>query len=60
MSYDTRPLLTLQEKNQILQQAVEEDWVLFLEHDPHNEIISLKETEKGVRLNESHPFKTIF
>lgn len=60
MGYDTRPLLTLQEKNQILQQAVEEDWVLFLEHDPHNEIISLKKTEKGIRLKESHLFKTIF
>ncbi len=49
MAYDTRPLLTLQEKDTILKQAVEQDWVLFFEHDPLNECCNLQRTETGVR-----------
>jgi len=50
MGYDTRPLLTLDEKTAFLDRAVKEDFHLFLEHDAHNPIISLKQTEKGVRM----------
>ncbi|MEC4113314.1 MBL fold metallo-hydrolase [Myroides pelagicus] len=53
MGYDTRPLLTLDEKAKFLQQAADENWYLFLEHDAHNEIITVHHTEKGVRLNEN-------
>jgi glyoxylase-like metal-dependent hydrolase (beta-lactamase superfamily II) len=56
MGYDTRPLLTLEEKASFLEEAVKQDYVLFLEHDAHNECCTLKETEKGVRLKESFPF----
>lgn len=49
MAYDTRPLLTLQEKERILAQAVAEDWVLFFEHDPIYECCSLQRTETGVK-----------
>lgn len=56
MGYDTRPLLTLDEKETFLNMAVDQNWYLFMEHDAHNEIITLKHTEKGVRLNET--FKT--
>ncbi len=59
MGYDTRPLLTLQEKATILQQAAEEKWVLFLEHDPVNECCTLKLTEKGVRLDETFRLKEL-
>lgn len=52
MGYDTRPLLTLSEKEKFLTRAADENWHLFLEHDAHNEIITVKHTEKGVRLNE--------
>lgn len=51
MGYDTRPLLTMPEKAQFLDRAAKENWYLFLEHDAHNQIITVKETEKGVRLN---------
>lgn len=54
MGYDTRPLLTLSEKEIFLKQAADENWFLFLEHDAHNEIITVQNTEKGVRLNEIH------
>ena len=52
MGYDTRPLLTLEEKERFLKLASDNNFYLFLEHDAHNEIITLKNTEKGVRLNE--------
>ncbi len=60
MGYDTRPLLTLPEKDAFLRKAAEEEYYLFLEHDAHNEIISVKNTEKGVRLNEVHKFNELF
>lgn len=52
MGYDTRPLLTIAEKEKFLQMATEQNMYLFLEHDAHNQIITLKNTEKGPRLNE--------
>jgi hypothetical protein len=52
MGYDTRPLLTLPEKEYFLQQAAEKNYYLFLEHDAYNEIITVQQTEKGVRLQE--------
>lgn len=60
MGYDTRPLLTLPEKQTFLETAAKEDFLLFLEHDAHNEIISVKETEKGVRMNEVYTFNELF
>lgn len=51
MGYDTRPLLTLPEKEKFLNQAADNGYFLFLEHDAHNPIITVKHTEKGVRLD---------
>ena len=53
MGYDTRPLLTLDEKEYFLNLAADNNYYLFLEHDAHNPIITVKHTEKGVRLNET-------
>ena len=52
MGYDTRPLLTLDEKKVFLDLAAEKNFLLLLEHDAHNEIITVENTEKGVRLKE--------
>lgn len=60
MGYDTRPLLTLSEKAAFLERAVSEDILLLFEHDAHNELVSVKPTEKGVRLNEVFEFNTYF
>jgi glyoxylase-like metal-dependent hydrolase (beta-lactamase superfamily II) len=49
MAYDVRPLLTLHEKEQVLNRAVTEDWVLFFEHDPIHECCTLHRTDKGIR-----------
>ena len=51
MGYDTRPLLTLDEKERFLNLAADNNYYLFLEHDAHNPIITVKHTEKGVRLD---------
>lgn len=60
MGYDTRPLITLEEKARFLEKAVAEDYFLFLEHDASHEICTLKETEKGVRLNNTYRFDEVF
>ncbi|NER17380.1 MBL fold metallo-hydrolase [Spongiivirga citrea] len=60
MGYDTRPLLTLSEKEQFLNMAAKENLYLFLEHDAHNQIITVKHTDKGVRLNETYRCEDIF
>jgi glyoxylase-like metal-dependent hydrolase (beta-lactamase superfamily II) len=50
MGYDTRPLLTMPEKAKFLNSAVANNYYLFMEHDAHNEIITVENSEKGVRL----------
>ena len=60
MGYDTRPLLTLDEKESFLNLAAEQNFYLFLEHDAHNEIITVQKTEKGVRLKDTFTTKDIF
>ena len=59
MGYDVRPLTTMKEKADFLSLAVENDFLLFMEHDAHNQIISLKKTEKGVSFNKSFNFNEI-
>ena len=59
MGYDVRPLLTMKEKKLFLDDAEKNNWLLFLEHDPYNEVVSLKKTDKGVRLNGSYSFKEL-
>jgi len=60
MGYDTRPLITLTEKEKFLKIAADNDYYLFLEHDAHNEIITVEHTEKGIRLKERFTFKQLF
>ena len=60
MGYDTRPLLSMEEKELFMNHAVANDYFLFLEHDAYNEICTLKNTKKGVRLNEIYTFDEIF
>jgi len=52
MGYDTRPLLTMPEKSKFLHNAAEKNYYLWLEHDAHNPIITVENTEKGIRLKE--------
>jgi glyoxylase-like metal-dependent hydrolase (beta-lactamase superfamily II) len=60
MAYDTRPLLTLDEKANILKRAADEEWVLFFEHDKSVECATLHHTEKGIRVKETFPLSALF
>ncbi|AUS05179.1 MBL fold metallo-hydrolase [Pseudotamlana carrageenivorans] len=60
MGYDTRPLLTMNEKEKFLNMAADKNLYLFLEHDAHNEIITVQHTEKGVRLKDTFTTRQIF
>jgi glyoxylase-like metal-dependent hydrolase (beta-lactamase superfamily II) len=53
MSYDMFPLTTLGEKKRFLQEAVDNQYILFLEHDPLVECITVQMTEKGIRAGET-------
>ncbi|HET6226274.1 MAG TPA: MBL fold metallo-hydrolase, partial [Bacteroidia bacterium] len=59
MGYDTRPLLTLTEKEKFLKRAADEKFILFLEHDSINECCTVEDTEKGIRLKQLHKFEEI-
>jgi len=56
MGYDTRPLLTMDEKKLFLDNAANKDYILFLQHDAYNECCTVQQTEKGVRLKETIRF----
>ena len=53
MGYDVRPLLTMVEKTDFLNEAYENEYLLFMEHDPYHQVVSLKKTEKGIRFDKS-------
>ena len=53
MAYDTRPLLTLEERKSFFPEAAREEYILFLEHDFYNDCCTLQMTEKGPRLKET-------
>lgn len=60
MGYDTRPLITLDEKAKFLNSACDNEYILFLEHDSVNECCTLERTEKGIRLKDTMRFSEIF
>ena len=52
MGYDMFPLTTLNEKQRFLQEALDNNYILFFEHDPQVECCSVQQTEKGIRAKE--------
>lgn len=60
MGYDTRPLITLSEKEKFLKEAAANDYHLFLEHDAVTEVCTLQQTDRGVRLKDSLSFLEVF
>jgi glyoxylase-like metal-dependent hydrolase (beta-lactamase superfamily II) len=53
MAYDMFPLTTLNEKKTFLTEAVQNEYVLFFEHDSQIECCTLQTTEKGIRTLET-------
>ncbi len=60
MAYDTRPLISMSEKEKFFKQAIDNDYYLFLEHDAQSEMCTIEDTERGVRLKQTHAFSDIF
>lgn len=59
MGYDTRPLITLEEKGKFLTEAADKGFVLLLEHDGINECCTVMHTEKGIRLDKTFPLSAL-
>ena len=59
MGYDVRPLQTLEEKKRFLSRAADENFVLFMQHDANNPMITVQHTDRGVRLHESLATETL-
>lgn len=59
MAYDMFPLTTLQEKKAFLQEALQNNFILFFEHDPLNECCTLHMTEKGIRMKDTFKLEEV-
>ena len=59
MGYDTRPLLTLTEKEKFLKKAAEQEYIVFLQHDNYNECCTVEQTDRGVRLKDTFQLSDI-
>ena len=49
MAYDIYPLKSMNEKKTFLREALQNDYILFFEHDPQYECCTLHQTERGIR-----------
>jgi hypothetical protein len=52
MSYDVEPLVTMKEKEAFLEEAYEQGYILFYQHDHYVECSLLNKTPKGIRAGE--------
>ncbi|MCB2219481.1 MAG: MBL fold metallo-hydrolase [Bacteroidetes bacterium] len=59
MAFDTQPLLTLKEKASFFAEALENDYIIFLEHDLYHECCTLENTEKGPRVKATFTLEEI-
>ena len=53
MAYDNQPVVTIDEKKRVLQDAFDHNWYLFLEHDPEVELVTIRRDEKGYRVDQT-------
>lgn len=60
MAYDTQPLKTLSEKEQLLAQAAQHDYILFFEHDAQHECGTVTSTERGIVLKDVFSLDSFF
>jgi glyoxylase-like metal-dependent hydrolase (beta-lactamase superfamily II) len=59
MGYDTRPLITMDEKARFLSEAAENNYVLVFQHDSVNECCTVQKTDRGVRVDQVFPFSEL-
>ena len=53
MAYDMFPLTSLLEKKSFLEEALDNNYILFFEHDPSIECCTLQQTDRGIRMKET-------
>jgi glyoxylase-like metal-dependent hydrolase (beta-lactamase superfamily II) len=58
-AYDLFPLTSIEEKQEILNQAADENWLLVFQHDYFCEACYVEKTERGVRAKEAIKFSDI-
>ncbi|WP_069661176.1 MBL fold metallo-hydrolase [Arcticibacter eurypsychrophilus] len=58
--YDVYPLISMEEKRSFLQEALENDYILFFEHDPYIECCTLQMTEKGIRVADTFLLQDLY
>jgi glyoxylase-like metal-dependent hydrolase (beta-lactamase superfamily II) len=59
MSYDIESLKTIDEKEKILTEALEGNYILVFQHDKDSECCTLEMTPKGIRAKKKFDFKEI-
>ncbi len=59
MSYDIESLKTIDEKSNLLKEALENNYVLVFQHDEHTECCTLEMTTKGIKAKEKFSFSKI-
>jgi len=52
MGYDMFPLITLNEKKSFLMEALQNEYILFFEHDPAIECCNLQMSDRGIRMKD--------
>ena len=52
MGYDMFPLITLNEKKSFLMEALQNEYILFFEHDPAIECCNLLMSDRGIRMKD--------
>jgi glyoxylase-like metal-dependent hydrolase (beta-lactamase superfamily II) len=52
MGYDNEPIKTIQEKKEVLKRAVQQNWLLFFEHDPDTRCATVQKGAKNYELGE--------
>jgi len=60
MAYDINPLVTMQEKENLLSQACENEWIVFFDHDPTYECATVQKTEKGFVMKHKGSLRDFF
>jgi glyoxylase-like metal-dependent hydrolase (beta-lactamase superfamily II) len=59
MAYDTRPLVTLEDKKRFYEEALPGEYILFFEHDLYHECCTLQDTPKGVKVKDTFKLSEI-
>lgn len=60
MAYDMFPLKTLEEREQYWKEIVDNEYIVFLEHDSVHECCTMQMTEKGIRLKDTFTLESAF